>query len=86
MSRMARPTRTCPTGDRPPKPVDDAWQDRAEAAQLVTKDLITELVAMVPQDAPFDAKVTELGLPCPAGNQARQAWLLASSRICLISS
>lgn len=41
---------------------DHALMDRAEAAQLVMKDLIAELMAMNPQSPHHDGKVTELGV------------------------
>ena len=37
-----------------------ALMDRADAAQLATKELIAELMAMNPHDAGYDGKVTEL--------------------------
>lgn len=41
---------------------DHALMDRAEAAQLVMKDLIAELMAMNPQSPHHDGKVTELSV------------------------
>lgn len=39
---------------------DHTLMDRAEAAQLVTKDLIADLMAAGPQGTQYDARVTEL--------------------------
>ena len=41
---------------------DHALMDRAEAAQLVMKDLVAELMAIDPQSPHHDGKVTELSV------------------------